>query len=1053
MVEHKFKVKFFLVIVVSLMVLLISCSKTPYNSLSDKNNFSIVSVPSKIKLRSLIFEATNNIALSADAVTTINGDQISLQLFTGVATNTLIPTLRFCSDDVCNESKTADELEINYKPRYRASDSSFYSCPAPAIDQEYDKTVGWFETAVTSSLCIKEDRNKIFLEPVNYVFSFTSGKTLLYRLSSVFGAATDSLLLTGSFLQINNSNLESDQNAIIVNPGVPPVAPAFVAISSVMPFGSDLTSLVPSFTILGSKISFDDEAGVPIVSSQTAIDFSNSGTTPIKFFVHNLGGSNGIGFDEGTLYHVSITNNPPMISFNIDAVTNAGVSNDYTGIIDHTAKTVKFLTIVPIDDVSSAQPNIVLADISITASPTSASVNNFLGSKVYTFTSSNGSSIDYTVTGLPALNVGDLVITEVMSNPSAVSDTNGEYIEFYNASGSTIDFAVQPILLSDDGGDFGSISTGTLAAGAYFLVCRDSVSGTNGGMTNCDYTPASMSLSGAETISIKQKSNYIVDSFTYTSDNAGVAWELGNNKLTDDNSDMTFWDKATTTYGSGDSGTPGIANSYVYFPPPGSGEVLITEVGNNMGSNVANDYIEIYNNTGRTINLNEIRILRDSGCSISAGFTTEWTMPNETLANNSYAFFSKPGNTLGTAVGHDNIGALDLSGDCFAIINKTTSKAMVTTFNSPGVVDFVGMSGTPTSQEGTPITSETGTDSFIERCVTPTSDTTDNSVDFRAYNVGTNNSIGTVNFCPFLIDSTIVGSTVSELKITFNDLPTAGTGADGSENNGNYCITKNGGETTLGGCTSALAVSSATLLGNTVTLTTATQVSNTPYFIIIGNVSRATDVKIITMAQFSFSGFYAPPTFGQLVITEVNYDTDTATGFEGGGGTVCNDTTDEFVEIYNSSSTTFNLMGMSLQYGTGGGNFNNDFTFPDIEILPSEYIVVVSQDAGCYTTASMVGKKVLFDTANWSYSGTGATIALVEDATVLPGGQVGPVINSGTTTVLDYVGYAAMNVYQNTGATDCTNMSLARILVNNTNNNNVDFGCGINNGTPGRANP
>ena len=35
--------------------------------------------------------------------------------------------------------------------------------------------------------------------------------------------------------------------------------------------------------------------------------------------------------------------------------------------------------------------------------------------------------------------VGDIIITEVMQNPSAVSDANGEYFELHNTTGSSID--------------------------------------------------------------------------------------------------------------------------------------------------------------------------------------------------------------------------------------------------------------------------------------------------------------------------------------------------------------------------------------------------------------------------------------------------------------------------------------------------------------------------------------------------------------------------------------------------------------------------------------
>ena len=51
----------------------------------------------------------------------------------------------------------------------------------------------------------------------------------------------------------------------------------------------------------------------------------------------------------------------------------------------------------------------------------------------------------------PALSTGDLIITEIMQNPLAVSDANGEWFEVYNTTDHPIDMLGMTI--RDDGSD------------------------------------------------------------------------------------------------------------------------------------------------------------------------------------------------------------------------------------------------------------------------------------------------------------------------------------------------------------------------------------------------------------------------------------------------------------------------------------------------------------------------------------------------------------------------------------------------------------------------
>lgn len=82
--------------------------------------------------------------------------------------------------------------------------------------------------------------------------------------------------------------------------------------------------------------------------------------------------------------------------------------------------------------------------------------------------------------GATPLVPGDLVISEVMANPSAVSDSAGEWFELFNSTSSSID--LDGLVLSDDGINSHTIS-GTLiiASGGYLVLGINGDSAANGG--------------------------------------------------------------------------------------------------------------------------------------------------------------------------------------------------------------------------------------------------------------------------------------------------------------------------------------------------------------------------------------------------------------------------------------------------------------------------------------------------------------------------------------------------------------------------------------------
>ena len=73
-----------------------------------------------------------------------------------------------------------------------------------------------------------------------------------------------------------------------------------------------------------------------------------------------------------------------------------------------------------------------------------------------------------------AATVSDLLITEIMANPLAVTDTLGEWFELFNPTTESIDLS--GLLLSDDGSNKHNISSATpllVNSGSYFVMARN----------------------------------------------------------------------------------------------------------------------------------------------------------------------------------------------------------------------------------------------------------------------------------------------------------------------------------------------------------------------------------------------------------------------------------------------------------------------------------------------------------------------------------------------------------------------------------------------------
>ena len=156
----------------------------------------------------------------------------------------------------------------------------------------------------------------------------------------------------------------------------------------------------------------------------------------------------------------------------------------------------------------------------------------------------------------------NIVITEVMVNPAAVSDSYGEWFEIYNNDTISIDLAGWRIADSED--DLHELQTVSIEfyiiPGDYLVLGRNADSAENGGY-NADYEYWGFQLSNSsDEIFLIDDEGRIVDEIEYTSSvpfSSGASMYLRNVEF--DNAVDTSWAMSATPFGDGDYGTPGRA--------------------------------------------------------------------------------------------------------------------------------------------------------------------------------------------------------------------------------------------------------------------------------------------------------------------------------------------------------------------------------------------------------------------------------------------------------------------------------------------------------------
>ena len=161
--------------------------------------------------------------------------------------------------------------------------------------------------------------------------------------------------------------------------------------------------------------------------------------------------------------------------------------------------------------------------------------------------------------------LADLVINEIMQNPDAVSDGDGEWFEIFNPDGVAVD--IDGWTMKDDGSDSHVINNGgplMVPAGGYLVLGNNSDAGTNGGVTvNYQYPSFFLSNSADELVLVDLLAAEIDrvnwDGGPTFPDPTGASMSLL--VPASDNNVGSNWCTSTTPFGAGDLGTPGAANN------------------------------------------------------------------------------------------------------------------------------------------------------------------------------------------------------------------------------------------------------------------------------------------------------------------------------------------------------------------------------------------------------------------------------------------------------------------------------------------------------------
>ncbi|HVK86178.1 MAG TPA: hypothetical protein VM513_18790 [Kofleriaceae bacterium] len=343
-----------------LLVILIACGLAGCGDNKVPIRDDGAPLSSEKAITSFTFEAAHNSALTSDVTATITGTTITATVPSGVDRSALVATFATTGESV---------------------------------------TVGG--TAQVSGVTPNN-----FTAPLNYTVTAADGSAIAY-LVTVSEAPSNAKAITAfGFEDADNEGLTADVTATITG----------TTITATVPFGTDVTALVATFTTTGASVAV---GATPQVSGTTANDF----TSPVEYVV-----TAGDGSTQTYTVTVNIAANSAkaITAFSFESVHNAGLGADVVAVISGTSitATVPFGT-----DVTGLVATFSTTGASVavngTAQVSGTTANDFSTPVSYVVTAADASMQTYTVTVNIAANTAkDLTSFEFLTVKNPVLSVN-----------------------------------------------------------------------------------------------------------------------------------------------------------------------------------------------------------------------------------------------------------------------------------------------------------------------------------------------------------------------------------------------------------------------------------------------------------------------------------------------------------------------------------------------------------------------------------------------------------------------------------------------------
>jgi len=337
-------------------------------------------------------------------------------------------------------------------------------------------------------------------------------------------------------------------------------------------------------------------------------------------------------------------------------------------------------------------------------------------------------------------------------------------------------------------------------------------------------------------------------------------------------------------------------------PPAEPRSVVVSQVyggGGNSGATIKNDFIELINHTGSSINL--------SGWSVQyAGATaSSWSVTplTGTLAPGQYLLIQEAAGAGGTVnLTPDVIGSIAMGATAgkVALVNSTSALTDACP-SDPSIIDFVGYGTTASCFEGSGPTSAPSNTTAVLRATNGCTDTDDNANDFDTGTPNPRNSSSPSNNCAVFGG---VGS-ANPASVQPGDTSTLTVNVTPGSNPTSTGISVVADLSAIGGSASQPFSG----IGNSFTHLATVAVGTTP-----GQKSlpvTITDAQARTAnTTINITVLQPPPNADHVVISQIY----------GGGGNSNATYKNDFVELFNPGSSAFDLTGWSIQYSAFNGS-------------------------------------------------------------------------------------------------------------------------------------